>query len=358
MRAALLIVLALSAGEARAEVPLDLAAVVTTQCGPEGYRLDGGCAIELGDGTYTVSQTVRLGRCEVGSTGTRNSVALVGQGAGLFATQPRFTTAGTTLRWTGPPGVPMLEVCGSWTTLQHLAIDGKGASHCIRLVGNNAGSAIHHFPQLSSLSLTGCGIGVEVTGLARNDQVDYARLERISITDVDVCYSQDSQQSVGGRLETVECVARKKGFEIRGGSLDCDGCYVGNVGADPAFIGFHFTTSVLVDGRSFSHHQGKIEASHLELRSGRFIVGDVPTNRYPLVLVGNSYSLQCQLPSCEMLVIEWRGKSPVVMSGDVVQASAPDSTKMPRARFCSPSGWRKTGVVIKGEVGGAVWACP
>ena len=357
MRQSIWLALLLLGAPAGAEVPLDLSAVVTTQCGPEGYRLDGGCAIELGDGTYTVSQTVRLGRCEAGNMGTRNSVALVGQGAGLFATMPRFTTAGTTLRWTGPPGVPMLEVCGSWLTLQHLAIDGKGASHCIRLLGNNAGSAIHHFPLLESLSLTGCGVGVEVTGLARNDQVDFLRLERLSITDVDICYSQDSQQSVAGRVETVECVARRKGFEIRGGSLDCDGCFVGNMGDDPAFIGFHFTASVLVDGRSFSHHQGQIEASHMELRSGRFVVGDALANRYPLVLIANSYSLQCQAPSCEMLVVEWRGKSPVVMIGDVVQASAPDPTKMPRARFCSPSGWRKTGVVIKGEVGGVSWAC-
>jgi len=356
--------LALFAGAARAEeVPIELASVVANQCGPEGYRPDGGCAIELGDGTYTVAATVRLGRCEAGANGTRNSVALVGQGAGLFATVPRFTTAGTTLRWTGPPGVPMLEVCGSWLTLQHLAIDGKGASHCIRLLGHNAGSAIHHFPRLASLALSGCGIGVEVTGSDRDDQVDFVQLERVSITEVDVCYSQDSQQSVAGRVETVECVARRKGFELRGGSLDCDGCYVGNMARadgtwDPAFVGFHFTSSARVDGRSFSHHQAEIEASHLELRTGRFIVGDVSANPYPLRLVGNSFLLQCQAPGCEMGVVEWRGKAPVVMQANTVQASTPYPSAPPSGRFCAPAGWRNTGNVRKPEVRALVWTCP
>ena len=343
---------------ATAEVPIDLAQVVLNQCGPEGYRLDGGCAIELGDGTYTVSAPVRLGRCEAGSVGTRNSVAIVGMGAGGMTQVPRFATAGTTLRWTGPAGGTMIEVCGSLFTLQHLTIDAAGAGVAVRLMANNAGSAISHFPRLAHLAIDGADIGIEVSGAVADDQTDFVDLERVSIRNVGVCYSQDSGQTVLVHHRLVECVASRKGWEIRGGSLVCDVCYVGSRGTDPAFIGFHLTKSAIQDGRNLAHHQVAIRGAHMEVRAGRFVVGDAGT-RYPLLIVDSSYSLQCDpgaATTCEMTVIDWREQSPVIIQGNVYQGSNP-SGKKPTPRMCSTPGWRSTGNVVKAEVAPIVWAC-
>lgn len=345
--------------EALATTPIDLEQVVIAECGPDGYRINGGCEVRLGTGTYTVSRPIKLGHCEAGSIGTRNSVTITGQGAGLLTQVPRFTTAGTTLQWAGPVGGTMFEICGSWSTLQNLTLDAIGTSTAIRLIANNASSAISHFPRLANLVIDGASTGIEIQGAVSDDQVDFVDMERISIRNVDICYSQDSGQSVLNHARLIECVSRKKGFELRGGSLTCDTCYVGNLGVDPTFIGFHLTRSSKQDGRNLAHHHMSIRAAHMELRSGRFMVGDANT-RYPFSVVDSSFSLQCDpgtASTCEMTVIDWHEQAPVIIQGNVFQGSNP-SGKKPTPRMCSTSGWRSTGNMVKGEVQPIIWGCP
>ena len=68
---------------------LDLNALVAAQCGPPGYQRDGGCAIELPDGTSDLASTVQLGTC-ASNMETRNSVALIGRGAGVIGNNQLF----------------------------------------------------------------------------------------------------------------------------------------------------------------------------------------------------------------------------------------------------------------------------
>lgn len=352
---------------------LDLNALVTERCGPPGYQRDGGCAIELPDGTHEIASTVQIGDCALGSTGTRNSVALIGMGAGtmanLFQADPnRYSTAGTTLKWVGPAGGTMLEVCGSWFTLQHLTLDGnRTAGVGVRLVADNSKSAVNHFSRLASVAITSAGTGIEVAGVGgsvANGQIDFIDLERVSISDVEVGYLQDSQQSVGNHFRMVEVAAYFRGFVIAGGAFSCEECYVGQwprAGVlDPGFIGYHFTRSALVDGRNFSHHQASIVGGHDEIRLGRFVVADVAENTYPIAILRHSFSLQCGPSSgvgCDMRVVDVKEKSPVLLESNVWQGATPDS-KPPRPTMCSSGGWRNTGNVSKPETRSILWGCP
>lgn len=353
MRGALLALLLLGQN-ASAEV-FDLAAEVTKACGPEGYRPNIGCQVTLPKGTLDVSSTA-IGHCTAPTA--RVGVTLQGQSFGMPAVSPPFSMAGTTLHYVGEPGKPVLSFCGvSSLVLRDLAIDGAGsASVGVRVSANNAQSGIAHFSDLERLTITGATKGVEVTGEGKNDQTDFVALRQVSIAKVDYGYWQDSQQSVNGELSLVESVARRESYHLGGGSLVCNGCYAASAGdADPSYIGWHATKSEQVDGRNFSHHQMTIRDGHSEVRVGRFVVGDVKGNPYPLLVVGHSFSIQCGTPGCSLRIIDWQGGSPPVIQANVVQASGGN---LPTGTFCAPAGWRSTGNVRKPEVKALTWTCP
>jgi hypothetical protein len=337
---------------------LDLAERIFRDCGPPGFRPDSGCRIELLAGTYDISETIRIGDCT--TTTVRNSVTLTGKSAGLVTTKPRFTTAGTTLRWVGPRGAPMIDVCGaSFLSLRDLTLDANGAGVGVRISADNAASAISHFVELRSVVIDSADIGVHVTGRNRNDQADFVTLERVSIANVGTGYLQDSGQSVAGRLETVEVTARRKGFEIRNGSLTCDGCYVGTLpvptGQPQDFVAFHLRAGSDAAKPWEAHHQVHIAHSHMELQRGSFIVEDAG-GLFPITSIGNSFSLQCPTQHCEMAVVESNSRASLVMIGDVVQAAS-NPPALPRARVCHRGELVRLGVVKKPEVSELAWSC-
>jgi hypothetical protein len=315
---------------------LDLNALIAKRCGPPGYRVDSGCTIELEAGTLAVDETVRLGACTTETV--RNSVTFQGRGAGMMTREPRFTSAGTTLRWKGPAGGTFFDACGaSFLSFRDLTLDAAGTAVAIRLSADNAASAISHFVELRDVVIDGAEIGVHVTGRNYSDQVDFVTLERVSLANVGTGYLQDSQQSVMGRLETVEVTARSRGFVIRNGSLTCDGCYVGSLPPGPAstqdFIGFHLTRGADPARPWDAHQQVHVEHSHMVLDRGAFVVEDAGA-AYPITLIGNSYSLQCPKPGCEMSILDSRSQGPVVMIGDVIQGLAQKA----RGRICQRGG--------------------
>jgi len=357
MRRAIIATLILSL-PAAAQTPLDLGAEITKACGAEGYKWNAGCHVTLPKGVFDVGPT-EIGHCT--STTARAGVTIEGAGSGMPATVPPFPMGATTLRYVGPPGKPVLSFCGvSNLALRDLAIDGGGiASVGVRLSSDGNRSGIAHFSDLERLTIYGATKGVEVTAEGRNGQTDFVSLRQVGITQVDYGYYQDAQQSVNGKLTLVESIARRASYHVGGGSLDCEGCYAANApGSDASYIGFHATKSDLQDGRNFSHHQIAIRNGHSEIQVGRGIVGDVLGNLYPLLVSAHSWSIQCQTPSCELTLVEWRGGSPPVLQANVVQGSTPHPEAPPSGRFCSPSGWRNTGNVRKGEVKALVWACP
>src|SRR5262245_14730483 len=133
MIAAILMLLIL-AGVASSE-PLDLAALVEERCGPQGWHPQSACTVELERGDFTIPETV-LGDCNT-NQGIRQNLRLRGQGNGDFASVPPFSTAGTVLRYGGPPGGTMLELCGSMLDVSDLAFDGSGAGVVIRRTANS-----------------------------------------------------------------------------------------------------------------------------------------------------------------------------------------------------------------------------
>jgi hypothetical protein len=338
---------------------LDLNARIERECGKPGYRLDSGCRIELEAGTFTISETVRLGGCTTSTV--RNSVAIQGRSTGAITALPRFPTGGTTLRWKGPDGGTIFDVCGaSFLSFRDLAIDAAGAGVAIRLSADNVASAISHFVELRSVVINGAAIGIYVTGRNYKDQVDFVTLERVSLANVGTGYLQDSQQSVGGRLESVEVTARSRGFVIRNGSLNCDNCFVGALppgkGSTADFIAFHLTRGSEPAKPWEAHHQINIQHSHMELNRGSFIVEDAGAH-FPITLIGNSYSLQCKTPGCEMRVIDSNSRAPIVMIGDVIQASA-NPPAHPKARICHRGPELiHIGVHKKPEVSELIWGC-
>lgn len=360
MRIRLIALLGLGiAAAAEAQGPLDLEALVASRCGPAGYRQSAGCEIELPHGVFDVLPT-RVGGCT--TTTARVGVTIRGHASGLFATSPPLPMAGTTLRYAGPRGGRMLNFCAvSNLTLERMAIDAAGAGVAIRVSSDHSASAISHFVHLEDLTIKGAGVGVEVTGQYKNDQTDFVTLERVSISDVEIGYLQDSAQSVGGRLETIEVVARSAGYVLRGGSLDCNGCYVGNLpregfGYDPEFIGFHLTRSTVVDGRNLQRFMVSIRNSHMELRSGRFIVEDSGGSA-PILTQSNSYSLQCPVAGCEMLVADSQSKGGLIMIGDVIIASS-NPFAYPSARVCQRDGrLQEMGVVATPMISAMKWTC-
>lgn len=77
MKAVLAPILALLLAVPAACAPLDLAAAISTQCGPPGYKRDGGCRVRLPRGSLEVRDTIRLGDCT--ARGTRNSLVIEGE---------------------------------------------------------------------------------------------------------------------------------------------------------------------------------------------------------------------------------------------------------------------------------------
>lgn len=354
--AALLLIPQLGAAAPR---KLDLGGLIAKQCGPLGYRVDSGCTVDLDAGTFAISETVRLGGCTTKTV--RNSVTIRGRSAGAITTKPRFPTAGTTLQWRGPQGGTMVDVCGaSFLSFRDLAFDAAGAGIAIRLSADNLKSATSHFVELRNVVINGAAVGVYVTGQNYADQVDFVTLERVSLADVGTGYLQDSQQSVMGRLETVEVTARSRGFVIRNGSLTCDGCYVGSLPPGAAslgeFVAFHLTRGSQPTKPWETHHEVHIEHSHMELNRGTFILEDAGAH-YPITLIGNSYSLQCSTPGCQMDILDSRSKAPVVMIGEVVQASS-NPPASPVARICHRGPELvHLGVTKKPEVAALKWTC-
>jgi len=354
-----LLLLALPTSSSGKPRKLDLNARIAKECGPPGYREDSGCQIDLEGGTFTVSETVHLGGCT--TTTVRNSVIIQGRSTGSITARPRFPTAGTTLRWKGPDGGTMFDVCGaSFLSFRDLAIDAAGAGVAIRLSADNAASAISHFVELRNLVINGAAVGVHVTGRNYADQVDFVTLERVSLAQVGTGYLQDSQQSVMGRIESVEVTARSRGFVIRNGSLSCENCFVGALKPGKAsladFIAFHLTRGSEPAKPWEAHHQVHIEHSHMELDRGAFIVEDAGAH-FPITLIGNSYSLQCKTPGCEMRVVDSNSRAPIVMIGDVIQASASPPAH-PKARICHRGPELiHLGVHKKPEVSELIWGC-
>ena len=339
--------------------PIDLEGLIEKRCGPPGYRRDSGCRIRLGPGTFTVPKTVRLGACSAKTV--RNSVTLEGESAGGVTQTPRMSTAGTTLTWAGEPGGVMLDICGaSFLSLRDITLDASSAGTAVRVSSNNQSSGISHFVELKNLVINGSEIGVEVTGKSFNDQSDFVTLERVSMREVGVGYLQDSSQTVGGRIETVEVAARRRGFEIRNGSLVCDGCYVGSLPAktqtDSDFVAFHLRRSADRTRPWASHHQVHIRNSHMEVERGSFVKSETGS-RYPVTLIGNSYSMQCKKAKCEMTLVEMRSEAPLVMIGEVVQAASNPPAR-PTGRVCYEGPELvKLGVHVKPEVERLVWEC-
>lgn len=229
----------------------------------------------------------------------------------------------------------MIDACGtSYLSLRDFAIDGAGATIAIRVSSDNRAAATSHFVELKDIAIDGALTGVQVTGRNLNDQTDFVTLDRVSILNVQYGYVQDSGQSVGGNLDTVEVTATREGYRIEDGSLTCRGCYVGSLpapaGVDPkSFIGFHLTGH---DSPRGAHHQVHISDSHMELQRGRFIVSDA-FSLFGITLIGNSYSLQCAQPGCEMAIVDSIAKAPLVMIGETIQASS-NPPANPKARIC------------------------
>lgn len=353
----LIVPLLLFASIAAAEQPINLNALIAGRCGRAGYVSDSGCRIGLGDGTFVISETVRFGGCS--TTTVRNSVILEGTSAGLMAIDPRYPTAGTTLRWAGPAGEPMIEACGSWLSFRDLTLDAKGASVGVRFTAENARSAIGHMNELRNVVIDSAEVGVHITGRAQNDMTDFVVLDHVSIQNAKIGLKQDNQQAVLNRGESLEITARKTGIEISGGAFTCETCYVGSFPAKAAdeaeFIAVHLTKDTVVP--YWAHHQIAFRDGHFELQRGRFFVEDGGSN-FPILLEGNSYQLQCPAPGCEMLVLDSQNRGPITMISEVIQASSLASV-LPRGRICH----RGTGplqainVWKKPEVTGLAWDC-
>ena len=337
----------------------DLEGRIAEECGKAGFQRNGGCRVELPRGTLPIGPT-KIGDCTKGSGGVQNSVTLVGQGPGMMTQVPRFPTAGTTIQYAGPAGQPMLEVCGSYFSLRDVAMDGAGASHCLRITANNAGSAISRSPEIEDVVLDGCGTAIEIEGTDHNDQIDLVNLERVVMRNVDRGYVQDSGQTVGNDFRLVESTARLRSYEIRGGSFVCRSCYAGQIGDSADYIGFYFTRSERQDGKNLAHHQATIETSHMEVRTGRFIVADHTGNRFPLNLRDNSFQQLCvpkpEDTTCEMTVVDVREDHPVLIHGNVFLGSNPTG-KLPTPRMCSREGWRSSGNMVMRSSRQIAWGC-
>jgi hypothetical protein len=106
-----------------------------------------------------------------------------------------------------------------------------------------------------------------------------------------------------------------------------------------------------------THQEVHIEHSHMELDRGRFVVADANSN-FPITLIGNSYSLQCSQPGCEMTVADVTNKAPLVMIGDLINASS-NPPASPRARVCyrGPE-LVHLGVYKTPSVAQLLWSCP
>lgn len=307
----------------------DLRALVDAQCGPTGFNRNAGCRVRMPRGVTRIAPTeigLSDGVCTLRTL--RNGLILEGESSSLFAEVPFFPSAGSTLQYAGPPGGVMLSVCGSRIKVRDLAIDARGAGVALRWWANNAVGAISHFGGAQDLDVFGADVGLEVAGANSNDQSDFLSFASLSIRGARVGVRVDSQQAVANLFKTIEVSASEAGFDVRGGSFLCEGCYAANSTSNPDFVGVRLRRSAVVDGRNFAAHQATIRDSHFELTAGRFIVAE-PGVQFPINLSSNSYQVQCPTPDCEMRVLDSWSAGPVTIVGDFVAGNG-----LGRARVC------------------------
>jgi len=196
---------------------------------PRSYsRREQSCQIKLPPGTIR-------GHWKIGgesTTSTQVAVCLIGQGPGWGSTAPdgKPGAGGTTLVYDGPEGGTMVDfVAGDFPCLRDLTLAMDGAAVGLRISANNPASATTQFPYLERVSIRGSGrrpggIGLQITGATKNDQVDALLAQSLEIQDVDVGIEVDSDQAVTNRIGPGSKIsALSAAVRIRRGSLSLDG---------------------------------------------------------------------------------------------------------------------------------------
>jgi hypothetical protein len=196
---------------------------------PKGYseRLEG-CEIHLPSGTIR-------GRWKIGgatTSSTQIGVCLIGQGPGWGSTWPegKIGAGGTTLAYEGAPGGVLLDIVGGdYVCVRNLTLVMGEAGVGLRLGASNTGSALTQLPVLDRVTIAGnikkpSGIGLHITGAAKNDQVDALIATSLNINDTDVGIEVDSYQAVTNRIGPGSKISgASAAVRIRRGSLSLDG---------------------------------------------------------------------------------------------------------------------------------------
>lgn len=196
---------------------------------PSGFGERGrGCEIYLPGGTIKGHWRVGDGA----STKTKVGVCLIGQGPGWGSTwaEGKVGAGGTTLAYAGDPGGVLLDLLGGdYLCLRDLSLAMDGAGVGVRLSANNVGSVPTQLPVLERVTIAGnmrkpAGIGLQITGATRNDQVDALLATSINISDTDVGIEVDSHQAVTNRIGPGSKIsAQSAAVRIKRGSLSLDG---------------------------------------------------------------------------------------------------------------------------------------
>jgi hypothetical protein len=193
---------------------------------PRGYaQRKSGCQVRLPAGTLR-------GRWKVGGTTgatVQESVCLVGQGPGLGNTETggQPGAGGTILVYEGPPGGAVLEFAGGdFPCVRDITIAMEGAAVGVRF---NAGASPIQGVMLERVAIAGnakrpAGIGLQITGTEKNNQVDALLAQALQIDFVDVGVEVDSMQAVTNRIGPGSKIsASSSAVRVKSGSLSLDG---------------------------------------------------------------------------------------------------------------------------------------
>lgn len=315
--------------------PLDLNARIAGECGKPGFRPDAGCTLRIRKGVYEIKETVQIGECAAHNA--RPGVNIVGEGQG-GTTYPAWSSVGATvLRWDGPAGGTMFNICGApqflmsdLTLILDPGKDGKEmAKTGIRLSSDNRKGGTTQNPRILRVGIHGSpvendSVGIHITGENHNDQTDRVHVEDGGIVRVGTAVLQDSQQSVFTRLVHLNTNTYRAGVHVNNGSA--------TIGPGIAFSQAKSSdeskwVGILIDRHRDEHqwmtaHNLQILRNHWEWRAGHAI-RDMTEDygMFVLSIVDNNFVLQCPQKPCKLPLVYSRRKGPTRFDANTIGAT-------------------------------------
>jgi hypothetical protein len=234
--------------------------------------------------------------------------------------------------WDGPPGEPMLEVCGSWFRCQDIVFQLGSAGTGIRLTANNRVGATSQNPVIDSCSFVGPldpndSVAIHVTGENLDDQVDRAIVRDTNMSTVGTGLLQTSQQSALTVVQSCNLSTWHRGIELLNGSLIVQASTFNDRQSlrDESYRAIRVGR---IPDTWYAGHQLKASDNHFETSQGGVLDIDHDLGSFMSNFTENNVSMQRHEPG-EIVVCRSTAAGPTFARGNTVGLAGKEGDQTP-----------------------------